>query len=99
MKEYSITLGTPIGKRSGTMTVDIHEGKVCGSLQLLQNTEAFSGVIDGQGNCEIDGTLVTLLRELPYHAVGRITETEIRMEMELAGERASLRGLPLGERL
>lgn len=99
MKEYSIILGTPIGKRSGTMTVDIHNGKVCGSLQLLRNTEAFSGVIDGQGNCEIEGTLVTLLRELTYHAVGRITETEIRMEMELAGERASLLGFPLGENL
>lgn len=99
MKEYSITLGTPIGKRSGTMTVDIHEGKVSGSLQLLRNTESFSGVIDGQGNCEIDGTLVTLLRAVPYHAVGRISKTEIRMEMELAGERASLLGLPLGENL
>lgn len=85
MKKYKISLKTPIGVRHGTMEVYIHKQKIKGSITLLGHKNPIYGIIDSTGSCTIVGQLTTLVRNINYTAVGKITDTVV--ELSLKGER------------
>ena len=84
---YSIALHTPIGVRQGTMDVQIHGKKASGVMHLLNRSEPFLGHIEETGECKFTGRLVTLMRTIPYQAMGRITKDNV--ELSLVGETES----------
>lgn len=85
MKKYKITMKTPIGLRYGSMEVDVADDNVIGNINLLGQTKPFSGTIDIDGKCTIVGQLTTLIKNINFTAVGKITDKEI--ELSLKGER------------
>lgn len=85
MKKYKISMKTPIGVRYGTMEICIHKQKIKGNITLLGHKKPIYGIIDSTGTCTIVGQLTTLVRNINYTAVGKITDTEI--ELLLKGER------------
>ncbi len=94
---YNVVMKTPIGPRRGTMEVFVDQGKVDGILDLLKQTNPFSGSIDDDGACQITGQLKTLIRTVSYCAAGQITKEAVRLVMEdgsktfeLTGETAAL---------
>ena len=44
--DYDITMKTPLGKRYGTMHVEIRQGQMNGSIVLLNHKKPFRGTID-----------------------------------------------------
>ena len=75
--EYNICLQTPIGPRYGKMRIIKEQNKLSGFLDILKQPSAFTGEIDGNGNCTIYGKLVTLIQTIPYMATGRIAADKI----------------------
>ncbi|MEA4912381.1 MAG: hypothetical protein VB092_07230 [Oscillospiraceae bacterium] len=70
---YEIRMDTQIGPRFGRLTVLTRVEKLSGYLDILRHTEPFEGTIDGNGNCEFAGKIVTLIRTVSYIATGTIT--------------------------
>lgn len=74
---YDITMQTPIGNRYGSMNVTVNQNHVDGILTILKKATPFDGSICEDGNCRISGQLITLMRTIPYDAVGRITKSSL----------------------
>lgn len=74
---YNIRMRTSIGIRLGHMTVCRTEGTIHGSLDILRHSEPFAGTVDADGNCRINGKIVTLMRTIDYAATGRITPNSL----------------------
>lgn len=79
MKKYKISMKTSIGVRYGTMEICIHNRKINGSIAMLGHKKPIYGSIDSTGVCTIVGQLTTLIRNIDYTAVGKITDTEIEL--------------------
>ena len=72
-KVYDVVLETSVGKRIGTMDVNNDCDLISGVLHILKQAEPFTGKVDDAGKCRIQGNLSTLMRRIPYFAVGKIT--------------------------
>ena len=79
---YDVILHTVIGKRIGTISIEVMENIVCGELKILNHTEALSGSVDADGNCRLNGFLHTLSREIPFIAVGNISESGLKLTLQ-----------------
>ena len=92
--DYDITMKTPLGKRYGTMHVEIRQGQMNGSIVLLNHKKPFRGTVDREGNFEIEGTLISLIRKIPFRGQGRISRE--KLYLLLRGERNTfeVRGVP-----
>lgn len=84
---YLIALRTPIGVRKGRMDLQIHGKTASGVLHILSKSEPFLGFVDENGKCSFRGKLRTLMRSIPYQAVGRMTKD--RIELSLVGDKES----------
>lgn len=82
---YQIYLQTPLGKKRGTMRVERKADVLSGELDILEHRKPFQGTIDETGQCNISGTIITLMRTVPYTAVGRIEDGTISLTVK--GER------------
>lgn len=87
--KYNIALRTPLGIRNGTMDIQIHGKKASGMMHILNGSEPFLGCIEDSGKCSFTGKLVTLMRTIPYQAIGTITKDNV--ELSLVGDRESFR--------
>ena len=91
-KRYDISMSTPIGKKRGYLTVNTENGVVTGELEVMKHSEPFRGVIDGDGNCLISGSIVTLMRTVKYTAVGIIKESTVELRVTAANHTFEVRG-------
>ena len=82
---YSITMKTPVGVRHGKINIFIKDDRINGTLDMLARSEPLSGTVEKDGSCRINGYLTTLIRNVRYTAVGKITEDSIELSMK--GER------------
>ncbi|MCH1984304.1 hypothetical protein MCG98_17185 [Ruminococcus sp. OA3] len=82
---YDVIMQTSIGVRYGTMSVTVDNSKINGILDILKKANPFHGNINEKGACQIKGELTTLMRTIPYDAVGRITKETL--VLRLNGER------------
>ena len=91
---YDIIMQTPIGARYGTMTFAVHNSRVDGILDILKHANPFSGTIEENGECRIQGMLTTLMRTIPYQAAGRVTRDALRLWLNAAQETFEISGTP-----
>lgn len=80
-QQYSVVMHTPLGKKYGTLTAVVSDNSVSGWLDVLKHRERFEGRIDNDGNCEIAGKLITLMRTIPFTATGKMTFGEINLQL------------------
>lgn len=76
---YRIVMDVPIGERRGMMAVNTVGNKIDGCIEILGHSEAFSGVIDGEGNCCIGGRLNTLMNTIPFIAEGIVRADRVHL--------------------
>lgn len=88
---YDVVLETAVGNRSGTMDVYIDCNLISGVLHILKHSEPFAGKVDHAGKCRIKGNLSTLMRRIPYFAVGTITD-QVDLELNCGKETFRLVG-------
>lgn len=81
-RDYDVRMRTSIGSRYGMMSVSIENSKISGTLVILNKSNPFSGNIDENGDCHIQGKVTTLMRTIPYHATGRITKEKMDLRLE-----------------
>ena len=95
---YKVFMSTPLGKKSGILTVDRSGSALSGWLDILEHKQPFEGTIDAAGNCRIKGTFITLLRTVTYIATGEMTESNVQLKVQ--GERNifELSGVPYKEK-
>ncbi len=74
----------PLGTRKGTLTLNRKSGEVSGLLSILGHEERITGLIEPDGACSFDGSLITLTRSITFHAVGKLDGP--RLELELTAE-------------
>lgn len=87
--KYNITMNTPVGFKHGSINVFTADNCIIGTLNLLEHTEPFSGLIDSEGNCKVSGKLITLMHTIEYTATGQITDNTI--ELLLQGDQKTFR--------
>ena len=90
-KVYDVVLETSVGKRIGTMDVNNDCDLISGELHILKQAEPFTGKVDDAGKCRIQGNLSTLMRRIPYFAVGKITD-QVDLELNCGKETFRLVG-------
>jgi hypothetical protein len=80
-QRYSIVIQTPLGKKNGMLTASISGNLLRGWLYVLQHKEPFEGTIDAEGNCELCGKIITLMRTINYKATGKITPDSLKLSI------------------
>lgn len=91
-RQYNVTMQTSMGARYGTMTVTVDGSRVNGILTILKKAVPFDGMIREDGNCRITGSLITLMRTIPYDATGQMTQTSLQLTLRGAQETFELSG-------
>ncbi len=96
-REYTICLHTPLGKRHGKLCAKIDGRNVIGWLSMLNYTLPFSGIVQENGECVLNGTFLALVRTVSRLARGRISDTAVdtakgrisdtKVDLELNGDR------------
>ncbi|MGN1404186.1 MAG: hypothetical protein ACI4XB_07685 [Ruminococcus sp.] len=81
--QYNIVLSAPIGDKIGTLSAEVQDGNVQGILSVMEHENPFHGTVDAKGNCEISGTLKTLLRSVAYQGTGFLDSKEITLCLEI----------------
>lgn len=94
-KLYKILMKTPIGVKHGTMACDIEGEAVSGYLNLLNHSEPFSGKIDENGHCIIEGRIVTLMRSMLFDADGEICDDYLFLSLKSGRNNFEITGSPL----
>ncbi len=69
---FHVTLGTPIGPQSGTITFVDHDGSLSGSIRAMGNTNYFTGSANGD-SFRISGVLSAGFFRFPYTAQGTVS--------------------------
>lgn len=83
--KYDIIMQTQLGERFGTMSAKTDGSQLNGTINLFKHSEPFCGVIDKDGNFEIKGKIITLMRTIEYVATGIIRPETVSLTMQ--GER------------
>lgn len=91
-RQYNVTMQAPIGARYGTMAVTIDDSRVDGLLTILKKAAPFHGVIREDGRCLLTGELFTLMRTIPYEAVGWINQNALHLTLTSEKETFELSG-------
>lgn len=71
------------GEEIGTLSAEVQGGNVRGILSVMEHENPFHGTVDSKGNCEISGTLKTLLRSVAYQGTGFLDSKEITLCLEI----------------
>ncbi|MGM9617557.1 hypothetical protein [Butyricicoccus sp.] len=81
MTQYSIVMHTPLGKRYGSMRLQISGMELRGELTILRGSKPFAGTVDRFGNCMISGSFETLTHTVSFYADGMLTDSDISLRM------------------
>lgn len=79
---YKIFMHTHLGKKPGMMTINRNGNMLNGYLNILQHEEPFEGTIDQTGAAKLTGTYVTLMRTVPFVAVGKISGSAVHLQVQ-----------------
>lgn len=78
---YEIEMQTLIGIKHGTMYAEILPNKVKGVLNLMKQSTTFYGNITMNGECKIQGQLISLTKTIPYQAIGHMKKESVMLDM------------------
>lgn len=78
---YEIEMQTLIGIKHGTMYAEILHNEVKGVLNLMKQSTPFCGNIDINGECKIQGEIISLTKTIPYKATGLMKKETVTLDM------------------
>ncbi len=90
---YDISMRTPIGVRTGHMTVFWEKSRIKGFLEILNHREPFEGSVDADGTCRLIGKIVTWMRTVPYVATGSISQDALSLSFTDACQTLKITGI------
>ncbi len=93
---YDVSMRTSIGIRIGRITVIQNRGAITGFFDILNHHEPFTGTIDENNNCYFTGKIITLMRTVHYHAVGKILPEELTLSIQDGHHTLEITGKPIG---
>lgn len=97
-QSFRIVMKTSIGERCGTVTAEWEDEKLHGIMEILEHTNVFSGKIDKDGNCCIEGEMKSLVRIIPYVAVGNISSSGLYLSLQEGRNTFEVVGVPYAEK-
>lgn len=80
-REYAVSLKTPLGKKTGTLTVELENGSLKGYLTLQGNREPVTGTVNPAGHCAMEGSYTALGRRVPFQGEGTLTRSFIHLRL------------------
>ena len=89
---YDVELGTPLGKRSGSLGVSIWEGRLFGLLSLMRAENPVQGQVDPEGRCRLSGSIRTRMNAYSFEGEGRLLPECVELMLRCAGIALPLRG-------
>lgn len=96
---YTITMVTPVGKRNGSLVLNISQEDIFGYLDILNHKNPLSGKILKHGHCKLTGSLISLMRKSKYTAVGTFNSHSIQLTLNEAKNSYQLYGTAKNRRL
>ncbi|SDB25297.1 hypothetical protein [Eubacterium oxidoreducens] len=78
---YEIQMHTLIGIKYGSMYAKILDDEVKGIMNLMKQSTSFYGKINKNGDCEIQGQIISLTKTIPYQAIGKIKKETVELDM------------------
>lgn len=94
---YDIRMRTPLGIKRGSMTVQRSGHTICGELNILKHSEPFLGIIGDDGECALEGKIVTLIRTFNYRATGKIGNDGLKLLVTDGKNILEITGEPVSE--
>ena len=91
---FRIIMHTSIGERHGTMTAEWESGSLEGVMHILGHEEPFCGYVDEEGNCRFEGRIISLMRTIPYAAVGKLNHNTLRLSLHGKDDDFEITGVP-----
>ena len=91
-REYAVSLKTPLGKKSGTLTAELKDGRVEGYLMLQGSCETVTGTVDPAGHCALEGSYTALGRKIPFQGEGTLTRSFIHLRLRSGKHTLELTG-------
>lgn len=78
---YHIVMQTPLGEKKGTVHLNINIDRVSGRLNILGKENVFTGEIDIDGKCNLNGSIKTIVSTFEYTAEGYIHKESINLTL------------------
>ena len=94
---FQIVMKVPLGERPGNMRWQEDNGLLNGFLEIMGHENPFSGMLESEGRIRIEGTLVTLIRNIPFTAEGKLEEGHLSMTLTEIRHKYSLEGVEITE--
>ena len=91
-KQYKIIMTVPLGKRYGTLAFTESDGAIKGTMSLFGKTEPIEGTLSNDGEVQFSGIFCTLIRNIPFKAVGTVAENEISLNVQGQRSRFKING-------
>lgn len=96
---YTITMVTPAGIRHGNLVLNISQKDISGYLDILNHRNPLSGKLLKQGQCELTGMLISLMRQSKYTAVGEFDSYSIQLTLKEQKNSYQLYGIARDRRI
>lgn len=91
---YCIIMKTPMGKKSGQLTLHEDENELTGFIDILGNRNTIRNGTIKNGECRFSGVFETFIRNISFSAEGNVNEKEIflvvkagKLHMHISGKR------------
>lgn len=94
---YRIVMKVPLGERPGEIHWKEEGGSVSGFLNIMGFKNAFRGSLLPDGIFEIEGSIKTLMRNIPFTAKGRIEGRFLTMALSEPRHTYTLKGVEITE--
>lgn len=78
---YHIVMQTPLGEKKGIIHLNINIDRVTGCLNILGKENVFTGEIDIDGKCNLNGSIETIVSTFTYAAEGYIDKETINLTL------------------
>jgi len=90
---YTITMRTPLGPKTGTMTLGNEDGIINGELNILGTRTECRGTVSENGDCAMIGEIKTFMSSFRWQGTGKLTDDEITLVITSGKHRFSIKGI------
>ena len=92
---FQIVMKVPLGERPGRISWQEEDGFISGFFEIMGHKNPFSGHLSAEKIIKIEGTLVTLIRNIPFTAEGKIENGHLKMALTEIRHTYSLEGVEI----
>ncbi len=79
--EYDIKFHSQLGLKIGKCTCLINDNEAVGFLHIFGKSNKFSGIVMDDDSFTIHGTVTTLVRNFDFIGTGKISKSEIKLDI------------------